>query len=314
MTNKVITQTILQPGTVVPADTIVKVPDTKEFMVIDYPRIGVDIVQSQYSVPVVDTTIKLLLHLNNDMVDASSYARVPAYDLFGGTITFPASTPPTYGLGANYSQFQGIASLATPRIYYPQSADFVFDGRPGSIWQFSFRHNYPFTTPPANKVYYVASFGTNLSGNSSGNTNKLAFFFRTTDFVVQWTGPGGFESVFSLLTTNYSLTELNHIEVTNDGTTIRLFVNGILHGTTYPVSSNYNSAMAATHYALITGGDTAGELQITRLDEVQLKIGGTVHTASFTAPMTEYTGTTGVAMWTGSKVIIPKKRVLEFAA
>lgn len=318
MTNKVITQTVIVPG----EDTLfavgstkawLKFPMTKEFMVIDYPRIGVDALQTQQGSVIVDTTVKLLVHGNGDVSDSSSYLRSPTTALAGGTVTFPASTPPTLGLGSNYIQVQGVSSLSTPVFYYPGSAQLLFDGRPGQIWELAFRHKCP-SNDAGGRTYRIASFGSSTSANFSSTPNKLRIYINSTTpptLTVEF-NLVSVPCVWDLSTTNYNASNLNHILISCDGTTIRLFVNGVVHATTYATSSTYDSTTTATPLAVFTGGDSGGEQIATNIDEIQLKIGGTVTTASFTAPTTEYTGTTGTVFYTASKVIIPEKRVLEF--
>lgn len=315
MTNKVITQTVVVTGTVLPADVITKIAETKEFMVIDYPRLGVDYIQTQQGSVIVDTAVKLLVHCNGDFSDSSSYLRATANTLQGGSLTFNASTPPTLGLGSNYIQIQGAASLSQPHFRYANSADLYFDGTSGQIWELAFRHQHPFLNN--GRTYPVCSFGSSSSANFSSNPNKFRLYFQNPSV-----GPNKnlvleFNTATSALTwdisgTNYSSSILNHILISCDGTTIRLFVNGVVHATTFSVNAGYESSTTATPLCLFTGGDTEGSLSITAMDEIQLKIGGTVTTASFTAPTTEYTGTTGTVTYTGNKCIIPKKRVLEF--
>lgn len=318
MTNKVITQTVIVAGedalyTIGSTKAIVKLSGTKEFMVIDYPRIGVDVLQTQQGSVVPDLNVMLLVHGNGDVSDSSSYSRLPSTSLSGGSISFPASTPPTLGLGSNYIQIQGASSLTTPVFYYPASAQLLFDGRPGQIWELTFRHKCP-SNDAVGRTYRIASFGSSTSTNFSSTTNKLRIYINSTvppAFIVEF-NLTSVACVWDLSATNYNASNLNHILISCDGTMIRLFVNGVVHATTYATSSTYDSTTTATPMAVFTGGDSGGELKITDIDEIQLKIGGTVTTASFTAPTTEYTGTTGAIFYTASKVIIPKKRVLEF--
>lgn len=322
MTNKVITQTVIVTGAVLPADVITKLAGTKEFMVIDYPRIGVDVTQTQQGSVIPDTAVKLLVHGNGSQVDSSSFARTPTQVLPGNAgeaITYPSSTPPNLGLGANYISIvggtgSGSLPLNTPIFYYPVSADFLFDGRSGSIWELSFRYKCD-TADAVGRTYRIARFGDNDSQNfSHSGLRGLKFYINSTvppTFNIQW-NVDPIVTTWDLSTTNFNASNLNHILVSNDGTTIRLFVNGIVHATTYPVSVFNDTDVIGNPFALFSGGDSAGELKTTSIDEIQLKVGGTVTTASFTAPTTEYTGTTGTAFYTASKVIIPAKRVLEF--
>ena len=127
------------------------------------------------------------------------------------------------------------------------------------------------------------------------NQQAFAFGLTTSNYLI-------FSYAISTTATNVTGTSAavtinnwNHIAVTRSGTTIRLFVNGVLDSTTGTASGSFNNASSN----LIIGGLTNNsELFNGYISNLRIVNGTAVYTAAFTPPNAALTAITNTSLLT----------------
>lgn len=239
-----------------------------------------------------DTSYKVIMHLEGDLTDSSSYARAISLQDGADPTYEAANTPPSYGLGAQFGVF-GAASPSTHK--FPVSADFKLQNT--SRFEIHLLERNDLNAAFAPYPVMGISVGLGDSGACTSNTVFMQWANNGNDMQFNF---GGTNCTFVGVTVDaafppnqgtYSTAALNHLLISFDGTTLRFAINGGFHITTYTLPTDITWSGNPNLY--LYGGRPSRTI---RRDEFIFRKDcsvGDVRTVNFTPGATETSAGTG---------------------
>lgn len=195
----------------------------------------------------------MLFHLDGSL---SSIGSIDA--TYGGTLE---TSPTKFGSGS----MSGFASLSSPTTFPAIDGDFNLD-----FWIYI----------PTGSDYASVSFGESYNlylfsntGDSFGDFEPSLTISTAAVMLYRFSPPTNLIGPSGLLT----MDAFNHIEISRTGTTWRLFLNGVIQGTS--TDATINSPGNGVTFSLDTG---------MVVDEVRIQFGTGGHTSNFTPPTAPY--------------------------
>lgn len=135
---------------------------------------------------------------------------------------------------------------------------------------------------------------------TSGNNNILAQWGSGNAFIFRYVAAGrpqfsGAGTNVTGTTTAVIANQWNHLAITRSGTTVRLFVNGVMDATTGTIGALTNGASQVTIGAY---SDGTSEYVTGYISNLRLVNGTAIYTATFTPPTTPLTAITNTVLLT----------------
>ncbi len=238
---------------------------------------------SSYSVPTSPltaiTNTKLLTARMNRFIDSSTSAHVMTNNGIGVTPFSPFAPSAAYDAAVNGGSGYFSATADYASIAASSDFDVLSNG--------TFTIDFWFYRINALGLYadYVGIF----NGVSSG----VLLYQYSTGFHVYING----STVFNV--THPKLNEWVHVALTRDGTTLRLFLNGVLQGSS-------TASLGTSNYPLNVAGDSTGRVGVQGyVSDVRVIKGTAVYTSAFsppTAPSTAITNTEALLSFTNAAI------------
>ena len=130
-------------------------------------------------------------------------------------------------------------------------------------------------------------------GRDGGNTNRILFYVNSANKLANYINA----SVKGTASSDFPLNQWVHVALTRDGTTLRLFLNGVASGTS-------TASLGTSNYPLNVAGDSTGRLGLEGyVSDVRVIKGTAVYTSAFTpptAPSTAITNTEALLSFTNA--------------
>jgi hypothetical protein len=204
-------------------------------------------------------------------------------------ITVVGNTRPTM-----YAPFSVVYSSLQPYTPAAFGGSMYFDGT-GDYLSIADNAAFDFTGDFTMEAWvYPTVIGANNAIVAQWVTGGLAFIYKVvTNGRLQFVANTGASVTTTATTTTVQLNQWNHVAVTRSGTTVRLFVNGVLDATTGTVSGTLASTTPLT---IGTVGAETTQYWNGYLSSLRIVKGTALYTSNFAAPATPLTPVTNTIL------------------